>query len=352
MPFGGRESASYLLAAQEELAVFRPLGRGKHSFSGVRSLKKNVVIGLAMLAAIAAIVFLIVTAGGKQQLSATQRTPGSCPGGHNVVLYPHAKARIMGAGLTAFDTGDLRAALKPLLNRAGHDPRIMVLLWNAQQGQSIKDWNKLTDGQGCYTLAAVEKYNRLLGAFDASILTSSYAPADGCNTGINDQGPFQVCGQISGDRTAIKVELPCKCRAMYIMRRCANPVTPRPIPRVPKKCPNGGATVPGRKPCGTPDSGPDYQPPQSNPPGSTAGTPGYTPDNAEKVTEAQPTSTSSGTDCGLYGCNTGGGAGTAPSGSTTSSSGDTTTGTDAGTTDPQLTEGSGQTSSGDPGIPP
>jgi hypothetical protein len=123
-------------------------------------------------------------------------------------------------------------------------------------------------------------------------------------------------------------------------------VPPTVPPTTTPKCTNTTGT------CGTPTSGPEQQPPQSNPGQNTGGTPGYTP--TAPTTTVKPTSTTTPTTPTPNGTDSGSPTG-APGGTTTKTSGGTTTttpGTSAGTSKPAPTEGSGQTSSGDPGGPP
>lgn len=116
---------------------------------------------------------------------------------------------------------------------------------------------------------------------------------------------------------------------------------PPPTTR-PGKCANQGEF------CGTQLSGPEQQPLQDNDPAKVAPTPGYHRGNAEAVDkvqkEAQKAPTYQPTPKGREA------PGGAPAGQSDGPSG-TKTGTSGGTSHPAPTEGSGQTSSGDPGAP-
>lgn len=128
-------------------------------------------------------------------------------------------------------------------------------------------------------------------------------------------------------------------------------VPPTTVP-VPGKC--AGQT--GRY-CGTPDSGPEFDPVQSNP---QRPTPGYTPGNAEKVIGQQnrdAEATRNGADpyrptqYGQPGTGTGSGV-TTPPGATDGPSGTTTGGT-AGASNPDMnTNVGGQTNTGTVAPPP
>lgn len=138
--------------------------------------------------------------------------------------------------------------------------------------------------------------------------------------------------------------------------------TPGPTPtNAPTTAPPQGATtVPPSGPvkpcpappalCGTPDSGPEHIPVQDNNPAQVAPTPGYVPGNAEKVIPSQPVGTGSSytpTPAGSAGTGAGG---VTPVGQTDTPSGPVNGGT-SGASNGASTEGSAQTSSGDPGAP-
>ena len=113
---------------------------------------------------------------------------------------------------------------------------------------------------------------------------------------------------------------------------------PTPPPPPAKKCTDNVSASDGY--CGTPTSGPEQYHPED--PGRTEG---YVPGNAEEVAGNQPDSNDIDTDCGRYGCNSGGGGGSAPAGeSENTDTGQEEQGTNEGTSDPEETEGSGQTS--------
>lgn len=104
--------------------------------------------------------------------------------------------------------------------------------------------------------------------------------------------------------------------------------------------------------CGTPSSGPEQQPVGTNTCCDTAPTTGYPEDGAEQNIGTQPVCSNNCSSQPPTGTNSGGGAGTAPGG-TSDESGGTTTGSGQGTTDVEGTEGSGPTTapSSDPGEP-
>ncbi|MFO0955690.1 MAG: hypothetical protein U0526_04135 [Candidatus Saccharibacteria bacterium] len=129
------------------------------------------------------------------------------------------------------------------------------------------------------------------------------------------------------------------------------PVGPT-VPPTPGKCANQQGQY-----CGTPDSGPEFDPVQSNP---QSPTPGYVPGNAETVINQQQNDaaiTAGGgdpyrpTQYGTPGTGTGSGV-TTPSGQTSGPTGNTTGGTVGASNPDNNTNTAGQTSSGTVAPPP
>lgn len=138
-----------------------------------------------------------------------------------------------------------------------------------------------------------------------------------------------------------------------VFTTCGNGAAPfkvLPAPLVPErpqrefKCPPGSG-LPGGPACGSSLSGPEQQMHRSD----QVPTPGYVPGNAETVVSQQSTPTNPYSPNPIYGSDSGSTSG-APAGQTTGSGG-TEQGTSAGTDNPESTEGSGSTNSGDPGEP-
>ncbi|HSX45578.1 MAG TPA: hypothetical protein VLG27_01070 [Candidatus Saccharimonadia bacterium] len=209
--------------------------------------------------------------------------------------------------------------------------------------------------QGCNTFSDSRKQVRLALTLPGTDKDHPGAPVvlEHCSNPI----AFPVAAPPPAPHTVPKVPVtPSVPRRTPVCHTCAPPpvcntcvpppvcnnCVPPPVcttctpPPPPPKCPSSGT-------CGTPTSGPE-QNPRSDP----GRTPGYTSGSAESNQASQPTSsgnyspTPNGTDSGCSNC--------APSGQTSGPSGNES-GTGQGTSNSSGTEGSGQTSSGDPGAP-
>lgn len=231
-------------------------------------------------------------------------SPSSCPGGHNVVEDPNKGGKIISTGI---DTSNPVKGLSQIEDVAAHDPRVLTLYWNAsplaKTNGAITNPSSLSDGHGCYTQDAANKFEELKGAYESASATPSTAPANGNNTGAVSGGTVYQISGVSGaasSRSAIEFKFP-DGTIVYAMKRCGNLVTPpgTTIPKVPtkpgpspkpkpspshspspspspspssSKCATLHHNSNGTTTCGTPLSGPEQQNPKAEP--STTGYPG------------------------------------------------------------------------------
>jgi hypothetical protein len=261
---------------------------------------------------------------------------------------------------------------KIVAHAASYDPRVLLTYWNGTfPGKAVASEDELVEGGElkngrCYTDRARHMHQKLKGQLFMAAVSNGQAPRYGVNTGATAGGSaFQTSpGTISGNRKATKVVY-ANGRTIWIMHRCGNLVTKKPIPKVPPKPPQP-PTPPEEKKCtddvgahdgycGTPTEGPEQCHYDGTCGEEPEGTDGYDPGNAEEVVEEQPDSDDIDTDCGQYGCDSGSEDGAPPGESENTDNGETEQGTSEGTSDPEETEGSqeeGESNTGDPGPPP
>lgn len=180
-----------------------------------------------------------------------QKSPADCDG-YNVVFDKNEGDRLVSKGVS----GTPEEVRKTFLDYGKHDPRILQLAVNASplgKVSPVDNWNSLVD-DGCYTQQARDLYQQTSGAYLAAKVEPSTAPANGVNTGVTPGGSgFQEPGVYGDDksRKATKVTF-TNGDVVYIMHRCGNIVTKKPIPKVPHKpkpkpkpkCPNGSPMNP------------------------------------------------------------------------------------------------------------
>jgi hypothetical protein len=292
-----------------------------------------------------------------------------CSGKHQVVLDPNQYHRFLSNGVKSLTSERLRLEIAAF---NAHDPRGLMAYYNTSplgKQTPIKSTAELTEhgaplkNGDCYSKVGVKKYNDWLILWRVAMINPvSQMPAGWTNTGVNGNTPTSgppPQGNTAGFLVTYQGANGKPSGQVGVMKRCGNLVVPpsQPPPHIPKgpteqkpKQP----TTPARTPkcqahpfpqiCGTPDSGPEQQPVGEHPQAPTPGYPGR--GHLEQVTASQPVGSPNPrrpiprTPAGR---NSGSAHG-APAG------GDVSTGEvnhDAqGTSAPEQTEGSGQTSSG------
>jgi hypothetical protein len=193
------------------------------------------------------------------------------------------------------------------------DHRVLAFTGSIINGNVI-DPDSLIDEDNCATPEAVELARNLAELIaENGTITASDAPADGINSGLNANGEIVQAATpgVSGDRTAIHVHISTaeEEKNMWILYRCAQPVTEGQIPGIPQgptdepEAPDqptvstippkeddgilpGNPDVPADQDPGTPDV------PGEGPAGQTPGADGYVP--GENVPTAPTTTTTIG----------------------------------------------------------
>ncbi|MEX0932248.1 MAG: hypothetical protein WDZ81_01410 [Candidatus Saccharimonadales bacterium] len=256
---------------------------------------------------------------------------------------------------TASTPEEAREAASEWLMEVRQDPELLAAASQFVLNENV-DSSTLFDGDGCATSTAEVLVAEIELTLAVSSITPEEAPTNGVNSGVDSDGNATVASitGISGDRKAIQITFP-DGTSIWILARCGNPVTEDPPSEVPEgptdeKCddPDGDGF------CGTPDSGPEQQPPQTgNDEELVEPTDGYEAGNAETVVsqqEADRQAVEDGrqdqhepTDYGQEVLDSEEG-GEAPAGETdhsTTTSDTTTSGTSEGTSDPEDTPASG-----------
>lgn len=143
------------------------------------------------------------------------------------------------------------------------------------------DPSTLVDAKGCATQAARDLNYQLLLSMTYAEITPEDAPSDGVNSGV-DNGQVVVNPErgITGDRSAIKVKLK-NGNEVWILARCANPVTRTPPPNLP---PGKTDEPPKKQPPAT--KPPVSKPPTSKPPATTP--PKLTPKDPSVMKDPPP----------------------------------------------------------------
>lgn len=150
---------------------------------------------------------------------------------------------------TAVTEEDARKAAADVLGVVGSDPETLAGYAAVWLKKDVEPSTLYSDDKKCLSEDGEVLLNELTGAFITAKITPEDAPADGINSGINENGEFVQSANagIDGNRKAIKVELEDGTIA-WIMQRCANPVVMNPTPGIPK----GPTDQPPKAPPATP----------------------------------------------------------------------------------------------------
>lgn len=162
-----------------------------------------------------------------------QRTPDECVDKYNVVFDKNVGNRLDSDG--AFGTPN--QVREQFLKNGQHDPRVLQLAVNASplgKVTPVNDWKELVDN-GCYNEKARDLFQQTRGVYLAAKVEPAMAPSNGINTGVTPRGSgFQEQGVSGTDRESTRVTFQ-NGDVIYIMHRCGNIVTTKPIPKVPPK---------------------------------------------------------------------------------------------------------------------
>lgn len=136
--------------------------------------------------------------------------------------------RVKSTGIQSIKTAETpeeaRAAADDYLETIKGDPDVLVSDAKVFLGEDVNR-DSLVDMSGCMTHEAEQLVYSLATAFAESTITADQAPADGINSGVNNQGEVVQAEKpgITGDRKAIKIVL-SDGKEIWILYRCGNKV--------------------------------------------------------------------------------------------------------------------------------
>lgn len=159
----------------------------------------------------------------------------ACPDSWGVVQLDNSNHQVISGGMPEIGSAEMdeeaREAANLWVDFIERDPEMLAgnaNVANALAGlETSYKSSELYDAETeCFNEVGVQAASELRAVVNSGRITPSEAPSDGINTGVNAEGELvrSVAGVITGNREAIKVELP-NGEAFYILGRCGNLVT-------------------------------------------------------------------------------------------------------------------------------